>query len=105
MGGGVGFDAGLAGGASSYESASFSALGAGGLSGNAGYSGGVAVGGGLGGGYQSSSSSYESNSYGGVGGGLAGGFNVVDIAFRNADLNKDGRIDRDEFSRFVQQGL
>jgi len=39
-----------------------------------------------------------------VGGG-AYGLDAVDAAFDNADVNRDGRIDRNEFNRFVEQGL
>jgi len=47
--------------------------------------------------------------YGGViGGGVYGGGvygDAVDAAFDNADVNRDGRVDRHEFNRFVAQGL
>lgn len=89
------------GGASSYESSSFSSSGFGGDAAGAG----LAVGGGYGGasGFESSSSSFESSSY--SSGGAAGGVDVAGAAFHNVDSNNDGSIDRAEFNRFFQQGL
>ncbi|CAF1690879.1 unnamed protein product, partial [Adineta ricciae] len=47
------------------------------------------------------SSSYESASFG------AGvpGFDVATATFNNADKNKDGSVDADEFKQFYQGGL
>ena len=58
---------------------------------------------GIGGGF--GSSSYESASYGS--GGIIGGsgFDVAAAAFNNADKNKDGSVDANEFKQFYQGGL
>ncbi|CAF1617593.1 unnamed protein product, partial [Adineta ricciae] len=55
-----------------------------------------------------SSSSYESSSFSSGAGGAAGGltgFDAVGAAFNSADTNKDGRLDAQEFNKFVQGGL
>lgn len=93
--------AGGAYGASSFESSSYSssvgggaAGGYGGLSRDANFTGGYG------------GSSYESSSYGVGGGATSGsGFDVVAAAFNNADKNKDGSVDANEFKQFYQGGL
>ena len=87
-------------GASSYESSSFSSGvggGAGGYGADAGFSSGA---GGSGGQY--GAGSYESSSYSSGG---AGGFDAATAAFNNADRNKDGTVDANEFKQFYQGGL
>jgi len=90
------------GGGAAYESSSYSAS-------SSGYGADAGLAAGVGGGYGASSSTFESSSYGGgYGSGYgagAGGFDVAGAAFAGADANKDGGVDRAEFSRFYQQGL
>ncbi|UJR13598.1 hypothetical protein I4U23_000611 [Adineta vaga] len=100
---GTGFESGLAEGSgangayatSGFESASYS--GAGGVTGfDTGLTGAEGA---------FASSSYESSSFGSVGASGIPGFDVATATFNNADKNKDGGVDADEFKQFYQGGL
>lgn len=100
---GSGFESGLAEGSGAngaYASSSFESASYTGGNGAAGFDAGLT---GVEGGY--ASSNFESSSFtSGAASGLPG-FDVATATFNNADKNKDGGVDADEFKQFYQGGL